>query len=223
MADTNASLTEHVAAYEPGEPVHMAAFLGGTPVFARDNGEVVLGEPAAARRVTAHADGSILCSATTGSHLLTGGDDGLIVRTGADGQAEILHDARGKWIDALAGRTDGALAWATGKAVCARDGKGGVRETAVATTARGLTFAPKGYRLAIAHYNGASLWFPNSEAPPEPYELEGLAPVRDLLAGRQVPRDGHAGKRPTRLASRRPRQHAHERLSEQSAVAGMVG
>ena len=168
-----ASLTEHVAFYAPGEPVNMALFLGDTPVLARDDGEVVTGAPAQAKRVRAHADGSILCSAATGSHLVTGGDDGRVVMTDAAGDTCLLHHAKGKWIDALAARSDGAMAWATGKAVSARDPKGVVRTTSVASTARGLAFAPKGYRLAIAHYNGASLWFPNAEAPPDPYEWKG--------------------------------------------------
>jgi WD40 repeat protein len=38
---------------------------------------------------------------------------------------------------------------------------------------RGLSFAPKGYRLAMAHYNGATLWFPNLDAAPEPLEWKG--------------------------------------------------
>ncbi len=171
MADT--SLTDRVAAYPPGAPVHAVAFLGTTPLLARDDGGFLLGDPAAARAVAAHPDGAILCSALTPTHLYTGGDDGLVVATDAAGTAVRVHDAGGKWIDAVAARPDGAVAWATGKTVAARDGKGTVRTTAVASTARGLAFAPKGYRLAVAHYNGASLWFPNAEAPPEPYEWKG--------------------------------------------------
>jgi WD40 repeat protein len=38
----------------------------------------------------------------------------------------------------------------------------------------GLAFAPKGLRLAIAHYNGATLWFPNaSGAAPQKLEWKG--------------------------------------------------
>jgi WD40 repeat protein len=38
----------------------------------------------------------------------------------------------------------------------------------------GLAFAPKGFRLAIAHYNGATLWFPNAAgAKPERLEWKG--------------------------------------------------
>ena len=168
-----ASVTANVTTYEAGEPVHAAAFCGTVPMLARDDGSLVMGEPGSARRIAAHVDGSILCSATTGSHLVTGGDDGLVLRTDAEGRSEVLHDAKGKWIDALAARADGAFACAIGKSVVARDAKGTLRQTCVGTTARGLAFAPKGYRLAIAHYNGASLWFPNAEAPPEPYEWKG--------------------------------------------------
>ena len=41
------------------------------------------------------------------------------------------------------------------------------------STAGGLAFLPKGFRLAIAHYNGASLWFPNAQAKPEILEWKG--------------------------------------------------
>ena len=173
MADQNASLTERVAAFEGGEAVHAVAFLGGVPAIARDDGEVVFGPPAQARRLRPHPEGAILCAVATASALFTGGDDGLIVASDAAGTSQVMHDAKGKWIDAVAARSDGALAWAVGKAVFARDGKGKIRTTAVATTARGLAFAAKGYRLAIAHYNGASLWFPNADAPPDPYEWKG--------------------------------------------------
>ena len=39
--------------------------------------------------------------------------------------------------------------------------------------ARGLAFLPKGYRLAAAHYNGVSLWFPNVVAAPKILEWKG--------------------------------------------------
>ena len=175
MAETrDASLTARVAPYAAGAPVAAAAFLDATPALARDDGHVTLGAPAAARTVAAHPDGAILVTATTGGTLVSGGDDGRIVATGADGACRTLHDAGGKWIDALAARADGAIAWGVGRTVSARDAKGVVRSVTAPTTARGLAFAPKGYRLAIAHYNGASLWFPNApDAPPDAYAWKG--------------------------------------------------
>jgi WD40 repeat protein len=167
------SLTEHVALYPVGAPVAAAYFLGKAAALIREDGTIVLGSPEVAQTIAAHADGAVLSSASTGKALVTGGDDGLIVATTADGARETLHDAGGKWIDALAARDDGAVAWSTGKRVGVRDAKGLVKTVSVPTTARGLAFAPKGYRLAIAHYNGASLWFPNTESPPDVFEWKG--------------------------------------------------
>jgi WD40 repeat protein len=41
------------------------------------------------------------------------------------------------------------------------------------STPGGLAFAPKGLRLAVAHYNGATLWFPNAQVAPERLEWKG--------------------------------------------------
>ena len=43
----------------------------------------------------------------------------------------------------------------------------------VSSTVGGLAFAPKGMRLAVAHYNGASLWFPYAQSEPERLEWKG--------------------------------------------------
>jgi WD40 repeat protein len=41
------------------------------------------------------------------------------------------------------------------------------------STPGALAFMPKGLRLAVAHYNGVSLWFPNAKAEPERLEWKG--------------------------------------------------
>ena len=41
------------------------------------------------------------------------------------------------------------------------------------STARGLAFQPKGFRLAATHYNGATLWFPKVEGAPQTLEWKG--------------------------------------------------
>ncbi len=52
--------------------------------------------------------------------------------------------------------------------------KGEQRRFEAPSTVGGLAFAPKGLRLAIAHYNGVTLWFPNAaEAKPERLEWKG--------------------------------------------------
>src|SRR5665213_4476915 len=49
-----------------------------------------------------------------------------------------------------------------------------MRQLDLPSTVAGLAFFPKGFRLAIAHYNGATLWFPNAGgAKPETLEWKG--------------------------------------------------
>lgn len=153
--------------------VTAAAFLGETAAFALGDGAVVLARGGATHRVDAHPGGSILVATAQAERLLTGGDDGRLAVTGADGSTLTLAETGGAWIDALAVREDGAFAFAAGRKVVARDDKGREKTFTAPSTARGLAFAPKGYRLAIAHYNGVTLWFPNLEPEPEFLEWKG--------------------------------------------------
>ena len=73
----------------------------------------------------------------------------------------------------LALHADGSLAWSAGRNVVVRDAKGRERTLTAPSTARGLVFAPKGYRLGVSHYNGVSLWYPNHETPAEVASWKG--------------------------------------------------
>jgi WD40 repeat protein len=169
---TTSSLTECVTPIEAKAEVVAACFLGRIPAFALADGDVLLAEIGEERRVKAHQDGAILAVASEGKRIYSGGDDGGIVATDASGKVEILAREKG-WIDSIACRDDGALAWSSGKSVRARDAKGEIKSWQAPSSVRGLAFFPKGYRLAIAHYNGASLWFPNTAAGPEALEWKG--------------------------------------------------
>ena len=173
MAGMNETLTQHVAAFDAGAHVTTACFLGGTPAFALGDGTVLLGEGADARRIEAH-DGTILVAQADGSRLITGGDDGRVVLTDATGTTTEIGNEKGRWIDAVTLGPSGSAAWSAGKTVSARDGKGVVKTFTAPSTCRGLVFAPKGYRLGIAHLDGASLWFPNVAAPAERLEWKGI-------------------------------------------------
>lgn len=159
-----ATLTSAVEPIAAGEAVIAAAFLGDTPAFALADGTVLLVDAGAERRVAAHPNAGILVAASDGARLVTGGDDGRVVATDSRGATEILGDEKGRWIDAVALR-DGAVAWSAGRSVRARSAKGEVKTLDLPSSSRGLAFFPKGYRLAAAHYNGATLWFPNAGKP----------------------------------------------------------
>ena len=172
MADASPSLAQHVQPLEADAHVMTVGFLQGTPALALADGGVLLGEPGAFRRIEAHPGAGILAATADGATMLTGGDDGRVVALSANGaHREIAHE-KGRWIDALALRGD-AIAWSAGKEARVRDGAGVVKSFAAPTTVRGLAFLPKGFRLALAHYNGVSLWFPNAAAEPVSLEWKG--------------------------------------------------
>ncbi|MCX7898663.1 MAG: WD40 repeat domain-containing protein [Methylocystis sp.] len=162
MATT--TLTDKVDSLALGEAIVSAAFLDDESVFALADGTLRFGDGAQGKRVPAHPDAGLLVAACDGKRLVTGGDDGRVVATNADGTSETIADEKGKWIDAVA-LHDGAIAWSAGKVARARAAKGDVKSLDIPSTSRGLAFFPKGYRLAIAHYNGATLWFPNAGKP----------------------------------------------------------
>ena len=119
--------------------------------------------------------GGILCSASDGKRIVLGGDDGKLVSLDAKGETQVLAtDAKRRWIDNVALHADGAVAWSVGKTAFVQQPKGEPRTLDVPSTVGGLAFAPKGFRLAIAHYNGVTMWFPNMAASkPEFLEWKG--------------------------------------------------
>ncbi len=176
MTDTRSdtvSVVDRTHLVAAGAPVVAAHFLGNTAVFVLGEEALLFvlpkGEP---QRITAH-DGAILATAADGERIVSGGDNGKVIATNAKGETRMLAtDAKHRWIDHVALGPDGAVAWSAGKTAFVRAKE--LREFEAPSTVGGLAFLPKGFRLAVAHYNGASLWFPNApQARPEKLEWKG--------------------------------------------------
>jgi WD40 repeat protein len=168
------SLADRVRKIEAGAAVVGVHFFGRTPVFVLGDEALLFAPEQGERRVAVHG-GAILASASDGARIVTGGDDGKLAATDADGAHEITaSDDKKRWIDQVALGPDGAVAWSAGKTAHVITKKGDTRAFEAPSTVAGLCFAPKGFRLAIAHYNGATLWFPNAEgAKPQTFEWKG--------------------------------------------------
>ena len=168
------SLAERVRPISAGAPIVAVHFLGKTPVFVLGEEALLFAGEDGERRVRIHA-GGILASASDGERIVTGGDDGTLMETGIAGEPRLLAtDAKKRWIDQVALAPDGAVAWSAGKIAHVLTRKGEERSLEAPSTVAGLAFAPKGLRLAIAHYNGATLWFPNAPGtPPQKLEWKG--------------------------------------------------
>ncbi|WP_298254867.1 WD40 repeat domain-containing protein [Bradyrhizobium sp.] len=162
------SVTDKVRAISIGAPVSAVHFLGQTAAFVGSEENIfVVAEEGGPAAVAVHG-GGILCATSDGKRLVTGGDDSKIASLDARGEVTVLAtDAKRRWIDNVALHADGAFAWSAGKTAFVRGGKDQEKSLEVPSTVGGLAFAPKGLRLAVAHYNGVTLWFPNMAGQPE--------------------------------------------------------
>src|SRR5579872_5110739 len=94
------SVTDKVRPIAIGAPVSAVYFLGDQAAFvgAEENIFVVSGEgkPSA---IAVHG-GGILCAASDGARIVTGGDDGRVASVDADGEVTVLAtEAKRRWID----------------------------------------------------------------------------------------------------------------------------
>ncbi len=146
-----------------------ACWLGDVPHFALADGTVHRLDNGH-KTVEAH-DGLLAATPSLdGRVLLTGGEDGKVLAISPDGTVETVAELGRKWIGAVAAGPQGAIAWTCGRSAFVRLPDGKVREFQHRRTAEAVAFAPKGLRIAVARYNGATLHFPAAEG--KPVELE---------------------------------------------------
>jgi WD40 repeat protein len=176
MSDTRSGIASVVQRTRPVRidgTVVAAHFLGDTAVFVQGEQSLSLvPQEGEARTIGVHA-GAILCSAAQDDRVITSGDDGTVAATGADGAVTTLAtDGQRRWIDHVVTGPDRALAWSAGKQIFVHSGDN-ERTIEVASTVGALAFAPKGFRLAAAHYNGVTLWFPHATNGPDVLSWKG--------------------------------------------------
>ncbi len=131
-----------------------AAWVGGTPVFALGDGRLVMD----GQDIPAH-DGAILALAAGADGFLTGGDDGVFLRTDLQGRTTPIASFGMKWVEQVAAH-DGLAVCAVGKSAHLFDGSNTkLKQLDHPSTVSGLAFDAKGKRVAASHYNGVTLWF----------------------------------------------------------------
>jgi len=147
-------------------PVAACAFSrdGATAAFALGDGSVRsipadIAVSAPAPNPPVHGGAVLaLVGDPAGDGFISGGDDGRLLRLGADGAATELVNQKGKWVEHLAAHRTGAIAAAIGKnAFVIKDGE--VREFGPhQSTVADLDFSKDGSRIACAHYGGVTVW-----------------------------------------------------------------
>lgn len=141
--------------------------------FALGDGTVRLAEDW--RSIAVHDGACLSIAPDCTDGVITGGDDGRLMRIAPDGTASELARYGSKWVEHVAAHESGVRAAAVGRAVHLLDGRGAaLKSLAHPSTVTGIAFDAKGKRIAASHYNGASLWFVGAkEGTPRLLEWKG--------------------------------------------------
>lgn len=149
-----------------------ARFISGVPFFALADGSIHRLDNG---QQTSIAHDGLLSATLTfdGKALLTGGEDGRVCQTASDGTVTELAKIPRKWMTTVASGPNGSVAFASSRSAWVRTSNGKIQEYPQERSVEGIAFAPKGQRLAIARYNGATLIWPGTEAKPVELEWKG--------------------------------------------------
>jgi WD40 repeat protein len=139
-----------------------AVFLDDVPHFAMADGAVHRLDNG---HKTAQANDGLLATTydPANDRLITGGEDGKVFAVKAGGEISELASAGKKWIANVAAGPQGAIAYGSGRNAFVRFADGKVKEFTHPRSVEGVAFAPKGMRIGVARYNGATLHFPAAE------------------------------------------------------------
>lgn len=161
-----------VAPFDIDGHVVATAFLGDMPVFAAASGAIHRLD--GGEKVTEAHQGLLACVKDPANQtLVTGGEDGKVLRIGHDGSVSELAHLPRKWISVVAAGPQGAVAYAQGKTAYVRLADGTTKEFVEERTVEGLDFAPKGLRIAVARYNGVTLHWVGTAGAPVDLEWKG--------------------------------------------------
>lgn len=147
-----------------GATVTAIVWVGDTAMLALGNGTVCVAGSSGDDRIIAVHDGAILaaCRHPDGQSIATGGDDGCVYRVTADDGVHKLGSFGAKWVEHLvASEASGVLVAGVGRGavVWGRNATEPSHRFTVGSSIGGLALDGKGKRLAVAHYNGATLFY----------------------------------------------------------------
>jgi WD40 repeat protein len=112
-------------------------------------------EAAPLLRIPVHDGMCLTLSADASGGFISGGDDGRLARTSAEGKTEILVDRPGRWIDHVARSAADGVVFASGRELTwLEDVEKPIRLPSLATA---LALDPTGKEVAVSHHDGVSV------------------------------------------------------------------
>ena len=149
-----------------------AHFLGDVPFFASSSGTFHRLDMGHQVSEAHHGMLASVTDAATNS-IISGGEDGKVLRLSADGSVKMLAEVPRKWITSVAPGPSGAVGYATGKTATVVTSDGRSRDFTEQRSVEGIAFAPKGMRIAAARYNGVTLHWAGTNGAPVDLEWKG--------------------------------------------------
>jgi Anaphase-promoting complex subunit 4 WD40 domain len=116
---------------------------------------------------------AIISACAQGDELLLGGDDGTLRRVGVEISCTDITNFGRKWLENIS-YGDGVIAASSGKSlhlIHVKYGDGLSIDHASSIT--GISFDARGKRLAVSHYNGATLHWASGKGTPQRLEWKG--------------------------------------------------
>ena len=159
-----------IAPYEFDDHVELATFINDEPAFALVDGAIQF-PLRKDNSITAHDGLLSAIRSQDGQSIITGGEDGRVMRVTVDG-AELVTEQPRKWIDVVASGPNGSVGFASGRTVWVVT-QDTLKQFDHERAVEGISFAPKGMRIACARYTGVSLHWVAGQAPPVDLPWDG--------------------------------------------------
>lgn len=102
--------------------------------------------------------GVVLCMAANAEAVLSGGDDGRLMRTSIDGEVQEVANFGTKWVDTVAASHDLIACSSERNVYLWSKGRDAPLKLEHRSSVGGLAFDASGRRLAVAHYGGVTIW-----------------------------------------------------------------
>ena len=158
QSSTKTKLEERGIEFNLGAPVTGSVSTNDSVVVSSGDGKIRFFRPNNEPNVVQAHKGVVLCMATNGNYVLTGGDDGRFLKTSNNGDIKEIANFGSQWVDSVASHEFNYACSSGRKAYLWSNDKENATTLDNPSTVGGLAFDSSGNRLAVSSYGGVNVW-----------------------------------------------------------------